>query len=104
DTPVAIAMKHIQDQPEPPSVYNPRIPQSLERIILRCLAKDPRERYKDGDTLAYQLENYNRPSGGRRNSDPVPAGRPPQFATPGPRSDARGQAGRVGAVGRPAPG
>jgi serine/threonine-protein kinase len=102
DTPVAIAMKHIQDPPDPPSMYNPRIPPGLERIIMRCLAKEPRDRYKDGDTLAYQLENYSRPSGNRRNSDPVPAGRPSQFATPGPRSDPRGQTGRGSAYGRPA--
>jgi eukaryotic-like serine/threonine-protein kinase len=101
DTPVAIAMKHIQDPPEPPSVYNPRIPQGLERVIMRCLAKDPRERYKDGDTLAYALENYNRPSAGRRNSDPVAVGRS-QFATPGPRSDPRGGTGRGSAYGRSA--
>jgi serine/threonine-protein kinase len=103
DTPVAIAMKHIQDEPDPPSMYNPRIPQGLERVIMRCLAKDPRERYKDGDTLAYQLENYNRPSAGRRNSDPVPVGRSSKFATPGPRSDPRGGTGRGGAYGRPDP-
>jgi serine/threonine-protein kinase len=100
DTPVAIAMKHIQDEPEPPSVYNPRIPQGLERVIMRCLAKDPRDRYKDGDTLAYQLENYNRPSAGRRNSDPVPVGRSSQFASLGPRSDPRGGTGRGNAYGR----
>jgi serine/threonine-protein kinase len=103
DTPVAIAMKHIQDEPEPPSVYNPRIPPGLERVIMRCLAKDPRDRYKDGDTLAYQLENYNRPSAGRRNSDPVPVGRSSQFAALGPRSDPRGGTGRGNAYGRPAP-
>jgi hypothetical protein len=102
DTPVAIAMKHIQDPPEPPSVYNPRIPPGLERVIMRCLAKEPRDRYKDGDTLAYQLENYNRPSAGRRTGDPAPVGRSSQFATPGPRSDPRGQAARGGAYGRPA--
>jgi hypothetical protein len=102
DTPVAIAMKHIQDEPEPPSVYNPRIPPGLERVIMRCLAKDPRDRFKDGDTLAYQLENYNRPSAGRRVSDPA-AARSSQFAALGPRSDPRGQTGRGGAYGRPAP-
>ncbi len=103
DTPVAIAMKHIQDEPDPPSMYNPRIPQGLERVIMRCLAKDPRDRYKDGDTLAYQLENYNRPSAGRRNSDPVPVSRSSQFAALGPRSDPRGGTGRGSAYGRSAP-
>ncbi|HEY7779476.1 MAG TPA: protein kinase [Ktedonobacterales bacterium] len=71
DTPVAVAMRHIQDIPEPPSRYNPNIHPNFERIIMRCLEKDPRDRYRDGDSLAYALENYERqpvrPSG---NSNP----------------------------------
>ena len=58
DTPVAVAMKHIQEIPEPPSALNPRIPPSLERIILRCLEKDPQARFRDGDTLAAALDNF----------------------------------------------
>lgn len=60
DTPVAVAMRHIQDIPEPPSRLNPDIPRELERIILRCLEKDPRDRYPNGDALAYALEQYSR--------------------------------------------
>jgi serine/threonine-protein kinase len=66
DTPVTVAMRHIQDLPEPPSAYNPRITPGLERIILRCLEKDPRDRYRDGNALAYALENLGRQ--GRRGS------------------------------------
>ncbi|HEU5347596.1 MAG TPA: Stk1 family PASTA domain-containing Ser/Thr kinase, partial [Ktedonobacterales bacterium] len=58
DTPVAVAMRHIQDIPEPPSHLNPAIPRELERIILRCLEKDPRDRYPNGDALAYALDQY----------------------------------------------
>jgi serine/threonine-protein kinase len=65
DTPVAVAMKHIQEEPEPPSAFNPRIPPALERIILKCLSKDPNARYRDGDELASTLTNFMR-SPGRR--------------------------------------
>src|SRR6202165_1136159 len=41
DTPVAVAMQHIQDAPVPPSQFNPAIPIALEEIILRCLEKIP---------------------------------------------------------------
>src|SRR6266566_3199621 len=41
DTPVAVAMQHIQDIPLPPSHMNPNIPPALEEIILRCLEKVP---------------------------------------------------------------
>ncbi len=56
DTPVAVAMQHIQDAPIPPSQLNPNIPPALEEIILRCLEKIPEMRYRDGTLLARALE------------------------------------------------
>jgi predicted Ser/Thr protein kinase len=56
DTPVAVAMQHIQDAPVPPSQLNPNIPPALEEIILCCLEKIPEMRYRDGNTLARALE------------------------------------------------
>ncbi len=56
DTPVAVAMQHIQDAPIAPTQYNPNIPQVLEDIILRCLEKVPEMRYRDGSSLARALE------------------------------------------------
>ncbi|HKS70849.1 MAG TPA: protein kinase, partial [Ktedonobacterales bacterium] len=92
DTPVAVAMRHIQDPPDPPSLLNPRIPPGLERVILKCLEKDPRARYRDGDALAYALENFARASGGRRGTaSAAPAGRASQFAPIGPGSFAGNQ-------------
>src|SRR5579883_1096084 len=57
DTPVAVAMQHIQDPPVPPSELNPGIPQALEDIILRCLEKIPEMRFRDGSQLARALES-----------------------------------------------
>jgi serine/threonine protein kinase len=56
DTPVAVAMQHIQDIPIPPSQFNPNIPPALEAIILRCLEKVPEMRFRDGSSLARALE------------------------------------------------
>ncbi len=56
DTPVAVAMQHIQDAPVPPRELNPGIPPSLEDIILRCLEKIPEMRLRDGSQLARALE------------------------------------------------
>ncbi len=56
DTPVAVAMQHIHDQPLPPSQINPSIPAALEEIILRCLEKVPEMRFRDGFQLAQALE------------------------------------------------
>src|SRR5579872_722963 len=57
DTPVAVAMQHIQDAPVPPTQYNPDIPPALEEIILRCLEKIPEMRFRDGSQLARALES-----------------------------------------------
>jgi len=56
DTPVAVAMQHIQDAPTPPSQLNPSIPAALEEIILHCLEKVPEMRFRDGSQLARALE------------------------------------------------
>ncbi len=56
DSPVAVAMQHIQDPPLPPSQLNPNIDPALEEIILRCLEKVPEMRFRDGSQLARALE------------------------------------------------
>src|SRR5215469_605179 len=58
DTPVAVAMRHIQDPPTPPSQFNPHIPPALETIIMRCLEKIPEMRYRDGNSLARAIESF----------------------------------------------
>ena len=45
DTTVAIAIKHLQEEIVPPSIYTPDLPYSLEQIILKCTQKDPGRRY-----------------------------------------------------------
>ncbi len=56
DTPVAVAMQHIQDVPVPPRELNPNIPQALEDIIMRSLEKIPEMRFRDGSQMARALE------------------------------------------------
>jgi eukaryotic-like serine/threonine-protein kinase len=93
DTPVAVAMRHIQDLPEPPSHLNPEIPRELERIILRCLEKDPRDRYPNGDALAYALDQYAR--GPQRRFGSSSTGIRPQFGPLGlPGIEGRSQPGK----------
>jgi hypothetical protein len=42
---VALAMKHVCEPPRPPSEVNPEVPEVLDALTLRLLAKDPSERY-----------------------------------------------------------
>jgi serine/threonine protein kinase len=45
----------LTDNPVPPSKRNPSIPAAFDRIIARCLAKNPDERYQSGNDLARAL-------------------------------------------------
>ena len=46
----------LEQPPEPPSRLAPKpVPSELERVCLRCLAKDPAARYRDGDALSRAL-------------------------------------------------
>jgi serine/threonine protein kinase len=56
NSPVVVAMQHLQDHPDPPGQFNPSIPAALEEIILRCLEKAPGRRFPDGSQLARALE------------------------------------------------
>lgn len=55
ETPVAVAMKHLQEQPMPPRERNPQIPADVEAIIQRALSKDVKERYASVSALSEDL-------------------------------------------------
>lgn len=52
DSPVAISLKHIQSEPPPPRELNELIPESIEKVILKAMAKDPNERYQEAQALS----------------------------------------------------
>jgi serine/threonine protein kinase len=52
DSPVAISLKHMQANPTPPRELNSAIPQAVEDVILKALAKKPDERYQQAEALA----------------------------------------------------
>ena len=49
DTPLAVLFKHISDPLPPPSRLKPDVPPSIEQVILKALAKDPRDRFETAD-------------------------------------------------------
>jgi len=55
DNSVTVAIAHLEETITPPSVYNPEIPGSLEKIILKCTEKDPDNRYQDVKVLISDL-------------------------------------------------
>ncbi|REJ64461.1 MAG: serine/threonine protein kinase [Planctomycetota bacterium] len=46
DKPLQVIIAHSSQEPVPPSEHGPDIPAELERIILRCLAKSPGDRFQ----------------------------------------------------------
>jgi beta-lactam-binding protein with PASTA domain/predicted Ser/Thr protein kinase len=53
---VAIAFKQVSAEPRPPSEVNPALPQALDVVVLRALAKDPAQRYADADEFIAALQ------------------------------------------------
>jgi serine/threonine-protein kinase len=49
--------KHLHEQPVPPSRRNPDLPRDLEAVLLRCLRKEPTERFPDARALRRALED-----------------------------------------------
>lgn len=57
DTPVAIAVKHIQIPPVSPKEYNPSIPPAVEAIVLKAMCKDQSSRYQTATQMLVDLNS-----------------------------------------------
>lgn len=56
DTPVSVALKHMQEDPVPPIELNPHLPEAVNKIILKALKKDPMLRYQTATELLQDLK------------------------------------------------
>lgn len=55
DSPISVALKHLQENIKPPREINPDIPQSIENVIMRALVKDPLHRYQSAKDMQRDL-------------------------------------------------
>ena len=55
DTPVSIALKHMQEQPKEPIEMNPAIPRSVNKIIMKAMQKDANLRYNTASEMLKDL-------------------------------------------------
>ncbi len=55
DTPVDVALKHMNQPMTPPSKINPDIPQDLEDIVMKATSKLQKDRYSSADELITDL-------------------------------------------------
>jgi eukaryotic-like serine/threonine-protein kinase len=58
DSPVAVASKHVRDQPILPRVANPAVPTALNAIIMKAMAKNPDDRYGSAEELRADLLRF----------------------------------------------
>ncbi|MGB7296019.1 MAG: protein kinase [Candidatus Aminicenantales bacterium] len=57
DTPWSVVLKHKNEPPHDPRELNPGIPESMSRVILRCLEKPKDKRYQSAEELLAELQN-----------------------------------------------
>ncbi len=56
DTPVSVALKHMQEDPEEPIEVNSNVPTSVNKIIMKALQKDARLRYQTASEMLIDLK------------------------------------------------
>jgi Tol biopolymer transport system component len=77
---VSVLSSILRDVPRPLTELNPRLPREFTRIVRRCLAKDPDERYQSAKDLRLDLEELrlDLSSGEQAAAEAAPAGRLPR--------------------------
>lgn len=56
DSPVTVALKHLQEDPIPPKNINSAIPDSLNKLILKAIEKEPIKRYQNAKEIIQDLQ------------------------------------------------
>ncbi len=96
DSAVAIAYQHVREIPRPPSAVAADVPESLDRVVLKALAKNRDDRYQDASHMRADLlaaargmsvsapsaESWSAPAMAAGSPSPAPAPAPP--APPAP--------------------
>lgn len=58
ESPVAVAIQHINGGAPMPSTLNPNIPGGLEQIIMKAMAHGPNDRYESATAMLYDMEEF----------------------------------------------
>jgi serine/threonine protein kinase len=56
DTPLGVVMKHVTAHPPMPSQLNLDVPQPVERVVLKAMAKEPGDRYQTSEEMVKALQ------------------------------------------------
>jgi serine/threonine-protein kinase len=55
DNPVSVAYQHVREEARPPSELNPNVPDSVDAVIMKALAKNPENRYHSAGEMREDL-------------------------------------------------
>ena len=58
ESPVSVAIQHINGGAPKPSQFNPNIPEGLEHIILKAMALAPGSRYPTATAMLYEMDEF----------------------------------------------
>ena len=107
ESPVAIAIQHINGKPQMPSTLNPNIPGGLEQIIVKAISREPAKRYETAGVMLQDMDefrkdptilfDYNNPSTELEDAAAIASQRKAEPAvTPPPRNTAERVVARTG--------
>ncbi len=75
DSPVSVALKHIQEVPKEPNEINPNIPENLNEIIMKAMAKNTSSRFKSAADMLESLQIEHSKKDYKKSSSAVEAGK-----------------------------
>ena len=58
ESPVAVAIQHINGGANMPSTLNPNIPGGLEQIIMKAMSREPDKRYTNATAMLYDMDEF----------------------------------------------
>ncbi|HEX2026312.1 MAG TPA: Stk1 family PASTA domain-containing Ser/Thr kinase [Actinomycetota bacterium] len=79
DSPVSIAYKHVREDPVPPSHLNGDVPEELEAVVMKSMAKNPDNRYQTAEEMREDLDRA--AAGMPTLATPLLGGEPTQAVT-----------------------
>src|SRR5438477_6167287 len=76
DTPMAVALQHVQGMLPAPRELNPDLPEPMARVLMRALAREREERYSSGSEVGEALQEAMGASEGSGAAPPLTAALP----------------------------